>query len=214
MVSYRRRRRTRRRYKRGYRRPRRIRRYTRRRGKNTLLLKRTIAQYFNVTDIPQYNGIAWRLQDIPSYGEFTALFDQYKICMVKQRWIFTQAPQAEGAVLNAAAMSTFHYAIDHNDQSPPANLSALEEYQTYKNRIIAAEKPFTLTFKPTWLAQVYEGVGSGYQSRRGWIDCNDPGVFHYGVKWSIQPGLEGVTGNVYGRLFCYTTYYLALKHTK
>lgn len=135
--------------------------------------------------------------------------------MVKQKWIFSQAPQAEGgSTLNVAAMSTFHYAIDHNDNSPPANLSALEEYQTYKNRILAAEKPFTITYRPTWLAQVYEGVGTGYSAKRGWIDTNDPAVYHYGVKWSIQPSLEGVAGTVWGRLFCYTTYYLAFKNTK
>lgn len=183
-------------------------------GKNTLLVKRTIAQYFNVTDLEQYQGVAWRLQDIPSYGEYTALFDQYKICMVKQKWVFTNAPQAEGT-FTTASMSTFHYAIDNNDATPASSLSNLEEYQRYKNRIIAAEKPFTIAVKPTWLGMAYDGaLGAGYTSKRGWIATSDPGVYHYGIKWAIIPGLGGVAGTVFGRLYCYTTYYIALKQTK
>lgn len=219
MVSYRRRRfrrtrRSRRPYRRAYRRPRYSRRSTRK-GKNTLLLKRTLAQYFSVTDLPQYNAVGWRLQDIPNYGEITALFDQYKICMVKQKWTFSNAPQAQQLPFTTGAMSTFHYAFDVNDNSIPTSLAQLEEYQTYKNRVLAAEKPFTLTFRPMWAAMAYEGgAGTGYSAKRGWIDCNDPGVYHYGIKWSIQPALEGVTGNVSGRAFCYTTYYIACKNTK
>lgn len=136
------------------------------------------------------NGIEFSLSSLPSYTEFQALFDMYRILKVKVDFL----PCFNSGDANEATSGGNSFAIpymtispDYDNADVPVNEYQMNQYG--KAKIVRLDKPFSMTVKPRVATQVYkDATTSGYgQGRYGqWIDSSSAGVEHYGLKWFIN----------------------------
>lgn len=145
-----------------------------------------------------------QLNQVEQWGDFAQLFDRYKISGVKLKFIpLTNSSEVGNAVPMIA------YAIDLDDASVPSSYAELnQKYNVHKKRL---DKPCSIYIKPRVASSIYSGLTSGYAvGKPMYIDCNDPGVPHYGLKyWIRDMSLGSTTTNTVVRIE--TTYYLSLK---
>jgi len=146
------------------------------------------------------------------YSELTVLFDSYRIDFVEVQFkpMFNML-----AVTSAGSIvSPFLYTvIDLDDATTPGTLGELLEYATVKET--SFDKPVTRTLTPMAAKALYDGsVFTSYGMNTGerWVDCNSPGVKHYGVKYGIQAGLSGQTNLQSWKLDF--TYYVSMRMTR
>lgn len=156
-------------------------------------------------------GIQFQLDQAIDYTDFTALFDRYKIVGVKLKVMY-QCNSAMSAYPGALPIMT--YAFDCDDNTSPANKNAVATKLYAKTRVLNANRPFTIFFKPRITKQVYHGgITSGYTSEKStWIDCSNPDVAHYGMKIWINNWLTDT--DVANKLTITPTYYISLKDTQ
>lgn len=136
-----------------------------------------------------YGAIQLSLDQLPSYTEFTNLFEEYKIDKIVLK--FYPAQMTENDNGTAASTPIFMYAIDKSDATAPASLNEMYQYAGLK--IVNVLKPFTFKFYPCWSQYAYTGGASGYGTARGFLSCDYPAVKHYGVKYVM--GLSGVASS-------------------
>lgn len=187
-----------------------------RRRNSMLLIKRSNLAY---VDIYQYSGggvWSWALNQVPSYSEIENMFDQYKLCMVKLHVAYSAQPQAQtGTLANPPGNIEFYWAKDYTDVTTPTNVNTLMQMQGVQQRTLDASRPFNISIKPRFASQVYvSAVGTGYSPRRGWLQCSDNSVPHYGIKYWVSPALSGVGTDLVGRLTIRATYYIAGRQVK
>jgi len=141
---------------------------------NGILSSNTVADYF-----PAYN---YALQYLTSYGEFTALFDQYRIVRVETTFMPTITElSAIGAFTNSYLLT----AIDYDDANSYGTLN--DAIQVATASITPLTKSVTRGFAPRVAIAAYSGAFTSYaQAPAGqWIDCASPGVQHFGLKCAI-----------------------------
>jgi hypothetical protein len=118
------------------------------------------------------------LAGFPDSTDFTNLFDQYRIGIVRVAF-FPQG--AASAVIN----STLGTAIDYDDSASGLSLGQLEEYSTFQ--LNSLQKTFWRTFQPMAAQAAYSGVFTSFNRMPAstWIDCGSPSVLYYGLKGQI-----------------------------
>lgn len=133
-----------------------------------------------------YGSITFNLQSLPSYTDFTALYDQYRILGIRAMFVPRTTANAQGA----NERGTFHSVIDYDDNQAPAAVYPLLEYQSHKrtpNTVIHKRywKPTVLV--PAFLASGTTGTSFGYSPKAGqWLDMAMPNIPHYGIKFAIE----------------------------
>lgn len=143
------------------------------------------------------NGsILFQLDNLINYGEFTALFDQYKITKVDIYFKLHTNPyqlyatQNSGTVAPYAAPTTFPTLWLHNDKDDSTAMTRAEfqERQRTVRKVLQPNKIVKWTCRPTILTQLYRTVATtGYAPKYGqFIDCAQPNVPHYCTKWGID----------------------------
>lgn len=145
----------------------------------------------------------FRLGDLPSYTEFTTLFDSYRLTGVKM--VFTPRINSTYATNNLNNVGILYYARDLDD-STNTDLSALMQYQDTK--FVTGYNAFSVYIRPKVTMEVYNtSVTSAYSMGSPWIDNNYPFVPYYGLKvyWDNTPLTEGVAYDVNA------TYYVKFK---
>lgn len=160
----------------------------------------------DANNLYQFGGaFQGQLDQCQAYTDMVSLFDRYKISGIKLKFI---PLSTEATVGNAVPMIA--YAIDLDDASVPSSYAEInQKYNVKKKRL---DKPFSIYLKPRVAASVYNGLTTGYAvgSKSVYIDCNDHGVPHYGLKWWIRDiSLGATTTNTVVRIE--TTYYLSMK---
>lgn len=169
-----------------------------------------------------YNGIVtethgaykFKLNDLPGYTEFTALFDKYRIVGIQAKWM----PRAN--IVNQSNLSSTFTEIppvitvvDYDDATGTDDYSSLEQYENAK--VHYEFKPFTLYFKPMIAVAAYKGAFSGYaSSRRMWIDAASPDIEYYALKWATLPYSAGNNTTVNPAWDIMFTYYLQFKYPR
>jgi len=141
---------------------------------NGVLSSNTVADYF-----PAYN---YALQYLTAYGEFTALFDQYRIVRVETTFMPTITELGSlGTFVNSYLLT----AIDYDDANAYSSLN--DAIQVATASITPLTKSVTRGFTPRVALAAYSGAFTSYaQAPPGqWIDCASPGVQHYGLKCAI-----------------------------
>lgn len=120
------------------------------------------------------------LGSLTASGDFTALFDSYKITYVK--WFFL--PQGDVTSLGSAP-GLFITAVDYDDDNVPARVDLLQ----YPGRkIVRGDRPFTVGYRPKIASSVYRpGTLAGYSPTTAWIDAAYTDVSHYGLKYVWTP---------------------------
>lgn len=137
-------------------------------------------------------GISFKLSDVPSSNDFTALFDQYKIKAVKWTLIPRSAPGQSESVITAGALQQQNYniwsVIDNDDANPPAALVDLLQYENVK--CTKMTQKHTRYLKPSVATEIYSsGITSTYGPKMNqWLDCAGINTEHYGIKLWIEGG--------------------------
>lgn len=126
-------------------------------------------------------AMVFQLSSVPNYTEFTSLFDQFRIRMVKVQFMFMNQPVSTN---NIADQGLFYTLLDFDDNTPPTSESEMIQYQNCRVR-----RPYgtiTRLIRPRYLSQTYETtLAAGYTlgKRSAWIDCQDADTYHFGLKW-------------------------------
>ena len=173
----------------------------------------------SVTDSVMHVGKMFRLQDVPSYADFTNLFDQYKICGIKLRFVFNK--NSSDAGVNAAPLNQFlpniYTVIDYDDGTALSGGNA-NTYLEYSNcHVNRLDRPFKRYFRPHIAEGAYGGVAfTRYANKKScWLDTDSTDVEHYGAKYFIDGGMMGGSGTVIiGKLQVFATFYIACKNVR
>lgn len=173
-----------------------------------------------------YNSVAFALNNVVNHTEFTNLFDQYKICMVKINISYNhnsaEVPKSSAAPPPGdnsiyQSIPILHYAVDHDDNNALTSLDQLLQFGNYRKASLI--RPVKIVLKPCVAAMTYRGVAStGYGAKRMWIDAGNDDVPHYGLKFIVDGGfgrvMDGATDVTIGRICIQTTYYIACKDVR
>lgn len=156
--------------------------------------------------IPTPGGIGFALNDLPDFGEYTALFDAYRIIKVD----LTMYPYKIAGVNPSGPVLINLYTVTDPDDATPIGVDAMRQYANF--RVTPATRVFRQTIYPKVATQVYNGVAAAYAQPKApvWIDCANADVVHYGFKWTYDPSL--VTETYGWRLEC--RYFLEFKGTR
>lgn len=129
-----------------------------------------------------YGALQFNLSAVPAYTEYTALFDMYRINKVK----VTFMPRGNSEDLGSTAgMVKFFTVLDYDDADAPTNLTDLLQYENLKTTRVTRDHSRVLA--PRFASEVYQSaVSTGYSARRGWLDCDNPSIQHFGLKWCWQ----------------------------
>lgn len=142
--------------------------------------KRTVTQQLSYIAGFNYGSYKFKLSDLPSYTEFTSLFDSYRLCAVK----LTVIPYANSAEISTAQLPIVYSVIDYTDASVPSSANALMEYPYC--RIQRMDRPYNLYIKPKVADSLYQGAFTGYGMGKQWVSTASPDVEHYGWKYGIE----------------------------
>lgn len=151
-------------------------------------------------------ALAFRLDDLPDYQEFTNLFDQYCIIGVKVRITPRFVPSTGGTQAPNTGADVLYVAKDSSDITLPASVSVLREYQTVKEftPLTLTNRRLEMKHSPRVAVAAYTGSFSGYTAPSlVWVDSQSANVQHYGMKMGIPAGMSGGTSNVFDMEFTY-----------
>lgn len=153
---------------------------------------------------PVYNE--FKLTDVPNYTDFTNLYDTYKICAIKRKYIFNKN-SSEAGNTGTYEMPTLLTVNDFNDDAALTSENEALEYASCKQtRMDRITKRY---FKPT--IQVVAGTASSTDyMKTKWTSTEAPDRIHRGIKEAVI-GTSTGTPLVVGQLFVYTTYYIACR---
>lgn len=184
----------------------------RRVGKVTFL-KRTFKTSFTILDsgfraidINSALGAAYKqsytLDKVSGYANFD-LYDQIKLCAVKNKYVFNR----NSADVNQVGdeIPVLMTVNDWNDGNEPGSEAVMLEYPSFK--MTRLDRITQRYFKPR-----YNIADANFKSL--WLDeANASNEYHYGLKMAVNT--TGTTGLItLGVLDVYTTYYIALKNPK
>lgn len=166
-----------------------------------------------VVDALQNLAFSFRLDQLPSYAEFTSLFDQYRIRGVRLWGLLTRynVNTASGAIGTVPIRTQFLTVSDYDDGTP---LAATTDYYQYSNVRASTRAPKRF-IRPRPAAAMYGGAFSKFASvnNRVWIDSANPDVLYYGVKIGMDSGTEGgIGGTTIGRIVWYAKFYIECKN--
>lgn len=214
--GYRKRRTFRRKSRRGYRK----RRYGRRRRSSGRMhcVRHCLVANWNVDDIGIGRYFSFSLDSLPSYAEFTALYDQYRINAVVLKIKFMQQTpsQTEQIAVPDIIQPICHWVVDYTDVGAPGSVDVLRQFGNYRQKAMRANSPIAIKLFPRFARANYRtAVTTGYSPARGWLETASPNVPHYGVKMFVDAGWMGGTGeHTVGRMIVEAKYYLSFKNVQ
>lgn len=153
-----------------------------------------------------FGALTFRLVNLPNSGEFTSLYDQYKINAVNVQFFpqQTEVTRVNFPGETACAYARVITAIDYSDSTPPAQMDDLREYENCEVRSIVT--PFSVYIdKPKYV----DNTGA---LRTGYIATTSPSTIHYGLKYGIDIPNPGSAGTYLFRIEA--TYYMSFKAIK
>lgn len=153
----------------------------------------------------------FRLSQMATYSEFTALFDKYKICKIVYNVTFmsNQAPVNGNSIL-----PTLHICNDDDDATVPTSLLELQQRQRVKRRVMGTGScNIKYSFRPKIASAVYNtALSTSYAVKSGYLNTDNYDTPHYGIKGYIN-NLYMTTNNSIA-ITIQPIYYLALRDVK
>lgn len=131
----------------------------------------------------------FRLSQAAGFAELTVLFDQYKIEGVEMTFTASQSSNS------AFVWPRLFVCYDPDDSDVPANKNVLLERGNTK---IHTFNPMRRSYKVNVLpvavldTDTSAGLRPAMQAPKGWIDCNQANVLHYGVKYWLEDFNSGL----------------------
>lgn len=165
--------------------------------------------YTVLPGVPLNNAIEFSLANVTNNAEFTALYDAYQIKAVKATLIprvdMTAQTIGGGA---PTSMPTVHSVLDYDDGNILATLSDYVQYESYKftrgNRLHSRYLVPAVELG----AQSAGVIVSAGQKKHQWLDTDEAGVAHRGIKFIIEPGTSQCLFDLK------IVYYLAFKQVR
>lgn len=153
------------------------------------------------------------LTDLPNSGEYTALYDQYKITGIKLAiiWRSSNLSMIETNNTQGVGMPYMYYVVDRDDATV-TSISDMREFSKAKRfEFDTGKRVCNIFFKPNTLVETYlSAVTTGYQVQFDrWIDMSQPALPFWGFKAAIQVPLNAPSVAAYFDIEA--TYYLAMK---
>jgi len=158
----------------------------------------TFTQNASVSPTPVLLALAFRLDDLPDYTEFTALFDEYVILGVQLKISMRAMPTNAGTQGSNSGPTNIYIANDMDDVALPASFPALREY-TDGYETYGIERPqIQHSCQPRVASAVYGGAFTNYGAPPlMWLDTTDATTRHFGIKMGLPPGPSGGTSIVW-----------------
>jgi hypothetical protein len=132
---------------------------------------------------PQFFAQTVQLNNMANFAAYAALFDSYRITVAE--WRFVMAHPG----LNTQYPRLAYFA-DFDDSSAPASDVAVYSHPKVKyHTFTPTNNEFAVSVAPKCAISTYQaGAFSGYSQPNVpvWIDCNNPGVAHFGLKGSVD----------------------------
>lgn len=147
------------------------------------------------------------LTQVTQATDFTNLYDRYKIVGVKATFLYQSS---DAAITGGGVLPTIMYCADF-DNTTPLSYPQIRAKQYVKERILTANKPFSIFYKPKNLMLVDNlGVATAAAiQNKDWLDCEASSINHLGLQFSIN-NMYATTA-VNSQLEIKFTYYLAFK---
>jgi len=129
----------------------------------------------NLTD--SFFSFNFELAYLPSYAEFTALYDQYRIESVLVRFV----PTVNTSTPADALQGFLALVVDYDDINNPSSMDQM--YQYGNCAVYPANKEVVAKIRPRAALAAYSGTFTSYANIGNmWIDVASPSVQHYGLK--------------------------------
>lgn len=139
-------------------------------------------------------GYNFNLTEVPGYTEFTALYDAYKICGLKLRFLpyYSQSTDQGGndpfAPFSSSNNLRIFTCLDYNDSSAPVSINAIREYQNCK--VTSYNKGHKRYFRPIVnLESTGNTTIQVFSGKNPWISTGTPALQHYALKLGIDTSL-------------------------
>lgn len=185
----------------------------------THFFKRTFREELSITntavtvvpsDVTNNRKNDWRLDQLPNYTDFQNLYDTYKICRIKQKFIYDRNSADSLATATGYGLPNIITVNDFNDTAAISTVNEALEYASCKiNRL---DKPLTRFFRPT--QDLTDSISTATVKSR-WNETAESDIQHHGLKVLVEVPNNVVADPVeLGKLTIYTTYYLAMKTPK
>lgn len=136
---------------------------------------------------PYFGAATFGLNALPSYTEFTALFDQYRITFIKLYWQLNVAPEAQAS--NTAFYPRLYSFNDFTDVTVPTTLDEFRERSKSRVRMLNPRKPVITTIKPAVSTELFKtlgGVAVNAPRWKVWLPAESADVQHLGHKYAIE----------------------------
>lgn len=135
---------------------------------------------------PWLSSATFSLAQLPGTGDFTTLFDRYKITFIKLYIWLKIDPSAQTAA--TASYPKLYWVKDYDDSSTPASLDELRQHQSCKVKVMSPNRPIVITLRPSILSVDYRGVGTvSYTPKwKQWVDMQNLDVPMYGLKLGVD----------------------------
>lgn len=150
---------------------------------------------------------------LPNSGEFTSLFDQYRIDRINLQLFFSA--NDSNVTTPTSVLPMVHIANDYNDTNN-TSLTDIQQYPEMRTYQLGLEKPVTWSFRPRVRLDVLTNTGitsSSAFSTTGWIDTSSPGIEHLGTK--VYLNTMGRTTNLdIGNCVLMVSYDLSFRNVK
>lgn len=179
--------------------------------KNVHYFKRTFVAEATVTNSGFQNqstlGLysALQLQHVPGYAEFVSMFDQYKICGIKQKFVFNRnSAETSATFTELPQLITVN---DFNDSTALSNEAEALQYGSY--RASRLDRARTRYYRPSINVTV-PNAASGKTQKACWLNCSEVDIDHFGLKPAVDV-ISTATGTTIGTLRVYYTFYIAFK---
>jgi len=142
---------------------------------------RTIESLYDITTDginPTLNGLVFRLSDLPSFTDFTNLFDMFRIARIDIDWVPEYTELTDAALVSNAVNVRFNSVVDLVDNAAPISVNDLLQFESLKATSIT--KPHSRSWKPTFLM-------GGSVPCSCFLPTSSSGERHYAIKVAIPP---------------------------
>lgn len=150
-----------------------------------------------------FGAFTFQLNNVPKNGEFTQMYDQYKINAVNLTF-YPQLTEVSNLGPTTVQNARIFTAIDYTDAAIPTALNDVREYENCEVNSIVKEFSVYID-KPKFT----DTTGS---LRSGYIATSSPFTLHYGLKYAVETLNPGTSGAYTFRVEA--TYYMSFKAVK
>jgi hypothetical protein len=164
-------------------------------------------------------SFTFSLDQVTDYTSFTQLFDQYKITGVKVTFTPGWSSNNLGAAPMSASNDSFTplemaWVIDLDDSTSTV-FTDIQKVPRSHYHMFKGNEPVSFFIRPRALNQVYESsvsTGYGLNAPGEWLDCNDPTIPHYAVKYAFRTDSTSSTPSLFPFCRVRMMYYLEFQH--